>query len=370
MVESKKNAIYSILVLLPSLILLLIFVYGFIGNSFYVSLTDWGTGAALREDPVKNFVGLTNYRELFTGAINDRFRQDLINAVFYSLFLVVGTLSVGLFLAILLDKGPKGEHVLRTIFLFPMALSFIVTGTIWRWVFSPKGGVNLIPTWFGMERGKFLWLSSRKQVLLFNWQNMLQIIALILFVIFALVLYSGWKNKKQTQIMWGAVLSGLMLFYALVLHYILPPILPYEELHGFSLATIGIIIAAVWQYSGYTMALYLAGLRGLPVAMYESAKMDGAGDLTYYFKIAIPNMWPITLSAIIIISHISLKLFALIFSMAGADNASTGHPSVLMYLVTFRANNFAIGAAISVILFLMAALFIIPYLIQSYRARR
>ena len=370
MVESKKNTIYSLIVLLPSIILLLIFVYGFIGNSFYVSLTDWGTGAALRENPVKNFIGLENYRQLFTGAINERFRQDLVNAIFYSLFLVAGTLAVGLFLAILLDKGPKGEHVLRTIFLFPMALSFIVTGTIWRWVFSPKGGVNLIPTWFGAEKGDFLWLSSRKLVMTFNWQNILQIIALILFVICALILYSGWKNGRRTRTIWGAVLSGLMLFYALVLHYVLPPILPYEETHGFSMATIGIIIAAVWQYSGYTMALYLAGLRGLPIAMYESAKMDGAGDLTYYFKIAIPNMWPITLSAIIIISHISLKLFALIFSMAGADNASTGHPSVLMYLVTFRANNFANGAAISVILFLMAALFIIPYLIQSYRARR
>jgi len=370
MVGSKKNTVYSMLVLLPSLILLLIFVYGFIGNSFYISLTDWGTGAALRENPVKNLIGLENYRQLFTGAIHERFRQDLINAIFYSLFLVAGTLGLGLFLAIMLDKGPKGENILRTIFLFPMALSFVVTGTIWRWIFSPKGGVNLIPTWFGLERGDFLWLSSREKVALFNWQSVPQIIALILLVIFAFMLYGGWKNGRRTQTIWGAVLSGLMLFYAAVLHYLLPPILPYAEFHGFSLATVGIIIAAVWQYSGYTMALYLAGLRGLPVAMYESAKMDGAGDITYYLKIAIPNMWPITLSAIIIISHISLKLFALIFSMAGADNASTGHPSVLMYLITFRANNFAVGAAISVILFLMAALFIIPYLIQSYRARR
>ncbi|MGC9312047.1 MAG: carbohydrate ABC transporter permease [Sediminispirochaetaceae bacterium] len=370
MVGSKKNTVYAVLVLLPSIILLAIFVYGFIGNSFYISLTDWGSGAGLQENPVKNFVGMYNYHELFTGFIHERFRQDLVNAIFYSLFLLIGTLTLGLFLAILLDKGPKGENIFRTTFLFPMALSFIVTGTIWRWVFSPKGGVNVIPTWFGLEKGKFLWLSSRELVWTFNWQNVLQIIAVILFLIFAVVMYTGWKNGRRRQLVRGGVLAGLMLVYALVIHRVLPPILPYEETHGFSLATIGVIIAAVWQYSGYAMALYLAGLRGLPVAMYESAKMDGAGDLTYYFKIAIPNMWPITLSAIIILSHISLKLFALIFSMAGADNASTGHPSVLMYLITFRANNFAVGAAISVILFLMAALFIIPYLIQSYRARR
>ena len=370
MVGSKKNTVYAVLVLLPSIFLLVIFVYGFIGNSFYISLTDWGRGAGLQENPVKNFVGLLNYRDLFTGFIHERFRQDLVNAIYYSLFLVAGTLVLGLFLAILLDKGPKGENVFRTTFLFPMALSFIVTGTIWRWVFSPKGGVNVIPTWFGLEKGNFLWLSSRELVWTFNWQNVPRIIAFILFLIFAFLCYSGWKKRSRKHFIWGAVLSALMLLYALVIHGMLPPILPYEEIHGFSLATIGVIIAAVWQYSGYTMALYLAGLRGLPVAMYESAKMDGAGDLRYYFQIAIPNMWPITLSAIIIISHISLKLFALIFSMAGADNASTGHPSVLMYLITFRANNFAVGAAISVILFLMAALFIIPYLIQSYRARR
>jgi len=370
MVGSRKNTIYAILVLLPSIILLVVFVYGFIGNSFYLSFTDWGTGTALRENPVKNFVGLQNYRELFTGFVHERFRQDLVNAIFYSVFLLIGTLSLGLFLAILLDKNPKGENIFRTTFLFPMALSFIVTGTIWRWVFSPKGGVNVIPTWFGLKKGEFLWLSSRELVWTFNWQNILQIVAFILFVIFVIFSYLSWKKGKRRNLVWGASISGILFLYVLIIHRFLPPILPYEEIHGFSLATIGVIIAAVWQYSGYTMALYLAGLRGLPITMYESAKMDGATDLTYYLKVAIPNMWPITLSAIIILSHISLKLFALIFSMAGADNASTGHPAVLMYLTTFRANNFSIGAAISVILFLMSALFIIPYLIQSYRTRR
>ena len=370
MVESKKNAMLSLLVLLPSIILVGIFVYGFIGNSVYVSMTDWGAGAGLMENPVKNFIGLENYKELFTGFIHERFRQGLVNAIFYSLFLVLGTLAVGLFLAVLLDKGPKAENYLRTTFLFPMALSFIVTGTIWRWVFSPKGGVNLIPTWFGFERAEFLWLSSRRMVMRFNWQNVLQIIAVILFIIFGFVAYRAWRQHKRRLLTWTGSIAILAILYTLVLHRLHPPILPMAEVHGFSLATIGVIIAAVWQYSGYTMALYLAGLRGLPMSLYESAKMDGATELGYYFRIAIPNMWPITLSAVIILSHISLKLFALIFAMAGADNSSTGHPSVLMYLVTFRSNNFAVGAGISVVLFLMAALFIIPYLIQSYRSRR
>jgi glucose/mannose transport system permease protein len=118
------------------------------------------------------------------------------------------------------------------------------------------------------------------------------------------------------------------------------------------------------------MALYLAGLRGLPETIRESAQLDGANEFIYYWKIAIPNMRPITMSAVIVVAHISLKLFDLIYAMAGADNANTGHPSINMYLTTFRANNFAVGAAISVVLFVLAALFIVPYLIDNYRTRR
>ena len=98
--------------------------------------------------------------------------------------------------------------------------------------------------------------------------------------------------------------------------------------------------------------------------------MDGASDAVYYFKIAIPNLNPITLSAVIMLSHISLKIFALIFSMSKSDNAITGHPSVTMFLTTFRGNNFAMGAAMAVLVFILASLFIIPYLSYTSRQKR
>ncbi len=368
--QSRTNTLISLAVILPSMLLLGLFVYGFIGNSFYVSLTDWGAGAGLRENPVKNFVGLENYKQLFTGFIHERFRQDLVNAVFYSLFLVGGALGIGLFLAILLDRAPRGETFFRTTFLYPMALSFVVTGTIWRWLLAPNGGINLIPTWFGGEKIDFLWLSSQETVLTFNWQNIPLALSVGFFLFFAFRFYKSRRAGLQRRSRVYLGLGGLFLANILVGHWVLPPILPTAEEHGLNLAIIGVVIAAIWQYSGYTMALYLAGLRGLPMTIYESAKMDGASDFLYYRKIAIPNLKPITLSAIIILSHISLKMFALIFAMAGADNAATGHPSVLMYLVTFRANKFAQGASIAMVLFALAALFIIPYLIQNHRERR
>jgi glucose/mannose transport system permease protein len=368
--QKKRDLILSILVILPSVILVGIFVYGFIGNTIYVSLTDWGRGAGLAEHPVKNFIGLSNYKELFTGFIHGRFRQDFVNAIFYTLFLLAGTLSLGLFFAILLDRSIRFEGLFKTVFLYPMALSFIVTGTIWRWLLAPSGGLNILPTLIGLKKIDFLWTSSRESILNFNWQSLPQLLFAGCAVVFLYLLFRSIKNGNRRRTIWNSIFLGFSLLYVFVFHRFLPPILPYEEIHGLNLATLGIMMASIWQYSGYTMALYLAGLRGLPASIREASRIDGASEIIYYWKIAIPNIRPITLSAIIILAHISLKMFDLIFAMAGADNANTGHPSINMYLTTFRANNFAVGAAIAVILFFLAAILVIPYLFHSHRERR
>ena len=251
-----------------------------------------------------------------------------------------------------------------------MSLSFIVTGTIWRWLLAPSGGVNLIPELFGLPKSNFLWISNRQAVLIFNWQNIITILLVPFALIMLYLLIRNVLKRNRNKIIIYSILSLLSFLYIFVFKNILPPILPFKEPHGFKLATIGIIIAAIWQYSGYTMALYLAGLRGLPVSIREASKIDGATEFQYYLKIAIPNIRPITLSAVIILSHISLKMFDLIYAMAGADNINTGHPSINMYLTTFRANQFAMGAAMAVILFIIAALFIIPYMVHSHRERK
>ena len=151
---------------------------------------------------------------------------------------------------------------------------------------------------------------------------------------------------------------------------LLPKALFMEETHGFNTATFGIILATIWQYSGYTMALYLAGFTGISQDLRDAAMLDGATTGDYYRHIALSLVKPITISAVIILSHISLKMFDLIFAMTGPDNGQTGHPALNMYLTTFRANDFARGAAIAIVLFLIAATFIIPYMISSYRQRR
>jgi len=365
----NKDSMYSFLVILPSLVLLAVFVYGFIFQTFYISLTDWGKdpAQALSANPQIRFIGFENYRELFTGFIDSRFRQDLFNSFFFTLFFVLGCLGVGLGLAILLDQGPKGEGFFRTIFLFPMSLSFIVTGTIWRWMLQPQGGVNQLPTLVGLPKGEFAWLTSRQQIWQVSWNDVPFITALLVGLVLVLITLSAFRRGEQRR---GYIALGsatLLLLWAFTLGRSLQP-LPYEELHGFNLALIGIILAAVWQMSGYTMALYLAGLRGIPEELREAARVDGASEWQLYWRVILPQLAPITLSAMMILGHISLKIFDLVFAMAGADNAPTDVPALLMYLTTFRANQIAKGAAIAMILLLLVAAVIVPYLYRQLKS--
>src|SRR6476659_9233252 len=156
----SKDRLWSIAVLTPSIILIAVFVYGFIARSVYVSMTDWGNdpAQALAEHPIIRWVGLANYGELFTGFLQGRFRQELVSTIFFTVLFIAGCLILGLGLALILDRNPKGEGLWRTIFLFPMSLSFIVTGTIWRWMLQPQGGVNMAPTLVGGQPSTFGWL--------------------------------------------------------------------------------------------------------------------------------------------------------------------------------------------------------------------
>ncbi len=363
-----KERWISILVLSPSILLVGIFVYGFIGQTLWVSLTDWGKDPtqALALKPQIRFVGLENYRELFTGFIDIRFRQSVINLIFFALFFMAGSLGLGLLLALALDRAPKGEGFFRTVFLFPMALSFVVTGTIWRWLLQPQGGINTLPTLLGLPPLSFSWLTTRDKILTFDWNDLPLYTALAVGFILLYLGYQATKEGERQRALWALVSGGILILWALALGPRVT-LLPYPEPHGFSLALIGVILAAVWQMSGYTMALYLAGLRGMPVEILEAARVDGAGEWQLFRRVIFPLLAPITLSAMIVLGHIALKIFDLIFTMAGLDYTPTDVPAIYMYLLAFRGNQFAKGAAIGVLLLLLVALVVIPYLAQQLR---
>lgn len=281
-----KDRYLSILLITPSILAVLIFIYGFIGWSVRVSLSKW---KGLNADYTWN--GLKNYLDLFS---DPRFAVDVRNTLVFTGVFVTGSLVLGFLLAVMLDQGLKGEGFFRSLFLFPMAISYIVTGVVWRWLMNPAtgtrtSGLNLLFSYLGLD-----------------------------------FLMNAWHTTPK----WGII---------------------------------AIALAAIWQMSGYTMAIYLAGLRSIPAELKEAAQIDGANDLQIYRYIILPLLSPVTLSALIILGHMSLKIFDLIIAIAGKQ-LPLDVPSIYMWQTTFDGLFYGRGAAIGILLLISVAVLIIPYI--------
>ncbi|MFM7495872.1 MAG: carbohydrate ABC transporter permease, partial [Candidatus Nanopelagicus sp.] len=149
------------LFVLPSIIVVLIFVYGLIVWSVNVSLTNQNSGRKKEID----YVGLKNYTDLLT---DERFTHSLENLVKFTVVFILGALVTGFIMALLLEKGIKGEGFFRSFYLYPMAISFIAMGTVFNWLLNSArdeeaGGLNLAlqkiglgflqNDWYVSERG-------------------------------------------------------------------------------------------------------------------------------------------------------------------------------------------------------------------------
>lgn len=328
-----RDRLTAILFLTPSVLAILVFVYGFIGWTGWASLLSWNDIARIpkgRLFPDVDFAQFQNYsRLLFT---DQRFQTDLRNTVVFTITFIVACLALGLLLAILLDQKIKGEGLFRAIFLFPMAVSFIVTGVVWRWLLNPGNqtsgpvGVNLLFQNLGLEFLQSAWYTNPKV----------------------------WFVAPESG--FGQFLQSVGLDALTTARF------------GIPFAIFSVVLAATWQMSGYTMAMYLAGLRGIPDELREAARVDGASEIEIYRRIILPLMRPITLSAVIILGHISLKIFDLVSAMTGPGPAfATDVPAYYMFDTVFRGNHFARGAAIAIILLISVAVLVVPYLINSMR---
>jgi len=281
-----KDRYLSFVLISPSILAVLIFIYGFIAWSVRVSLSAW-KGL----NPDYTWVALNNYLALFS---DPRFHVDVRNTLIFTGVFVIGSILLGFLLAVMLDQGLKGEGFFRSLFLFPMAISYIVTGVVWRWLMNPAEGDRLS----GLN-------------LLFSSLNLDFLV-----------------NKWHTTETWGIA---------------------------------AIALAAIWQMSGYTMAIYLAGLRGIPGELREAAQIDGASEFEIYRYIILPLLSPVTLSALIILGHMSLKVFDLIIAVAGKQ-LPLDVPAIYMWQTTFDGLFYGRGAAIGILLLISVAVLIIPYI--------
>jgi glucose/mannose transport system permease protein len=130
-----------------------------------------------------------------------------------------------------------------------------------------------------------------------------------------------------------------------------------------------IAMPAIWQLSGYIMALFLAGFRGIPDGLREAARIDGASEFQLYRYVLFPQLSPIALSALIILGHMSLKMFDIIMAISGEKNVYTSVPMVNMWTLTGQ-RDFARAAAVAIILLLLVAVLVVPYLVHTSRQEK
>ena len=278
------------LVLSPSLAIVLVFVYGFILFTFYLSFTD------SRILPTFGWVGWQNYDRLFSIREWDTAVVNLL--IFGSLYIAICCV-IGLLLAILLDQKIRGEGAIRTIYLYPMALSFIVTGIAWKWFLDPGIGLQAVVRSWGWEDFSFTWIKDSD------------------FAIYTIVL------------------------------------------------------AAVWQTSGFVMAMFLAGLRGIDNEVMKAAQIDGASTVALYRRIIIPQLRPAFMSAFVVLAHMAIKSYDLIIALTGGGpGTSTSMPATFMYSYTFTRNQMGIGAASATIMLMSIAAIMVPYIYSELREKK
>lgn len=278
------------LVLSPSVALVAVFVYGFIAFTVYLSFTD------SRILPSYGLVGWKNYSNLFQQRTWNTAVTNL--AIFGSLYIVICCV-MGLMLAILLDQKIRAEGFIRTIYLYPMALSFIVTGVAWKWFLDPGIGLESVMHSWGWESFRFDWI----------------------------------KNSKM--------------------------------------AIYTIVIAAVWQTSGFVMAMFLAGLRGIDGEILKAAQIDGASTFALYRRIVIPQLRPAFMSAFVVLAHMAIKSYDLVIALTGGGPGSaTELPATFMYSYTFTRNQMGVGAASAVVMLMTIAAIIVPYLWSELREKK
>jgi glucose/mannose transport system permease protein len=278
------------IVLAPTTIVMIVCMYGFIAWTGLLSLTK------SRMMPQWEFVGLDQYVRLFA---NPRWDVAVDNLFIFLILFIIIALVLGLLLAIFLDQKIRLEGAIRTIYLYPMAISFIVTGTAWKWILNPGVGIEKLFRDLGFAGFEFRWLVDS------------------------------------------------------------------------DMAIYTIVIAAVWQSSGFVMALFLAGLRGVDDNLTKAAKIDGASTVRLYWHIILPLMRPVFFSAIVILTHIAIKSFDLVQALTGGGPGySSDLPANFMYTFSFNRAQIGMGAASAMIMLFGVLAVLIPYLYSELREKK
>jgi len=242
------------------------------------------------------WVGLDQYERLWG---TRRWLISIENLAIYGLCSLVLSLVIGFTLAALLDRKIRGENVFRTIFLYPFALSFIVTGLAWQWILNPQFGIE------GVVR---------------SW---------------------GWAGFT------------------------------FDPLNNADIAIYGILIAGIWQGSGFIMVIMLAGLRGIDDDIWKASKVDGIPTWKTYIFIIIPMMRPVFVTALVLIASGIIKVYDLVVAQtSGGPGISTEVPAKYVIEKMFLSQNLGQGFAASTMMLVSVLVVLIPWAYLEFGGKR
>lgn len=294
--------------ILPAMTIFVVFVFGAILFSFYVSLHNYsllsrGGAWQIFVHPGRTWVGLDNYRDIFR---SDDFWIAFRNTAWYALGVVPAQTFFGLVLAVLANRKIRGRTFFRTAFYFPAISSSVVISIIFLWMYSARGPINYVLRELGFPTPRPVWLANPNGI-------------------FAMLLHElGIEHVS----VW---------------------------LEGPSVALLSIMMLNVWTTTGTMMVIYLAGLQNIPGDVYEAAAIDGATRFQMFRDITIPMLRPVTAFVVTVGLIGTFQVFDQIWVMSeGGPAKKTTTIAYLVYVEGFRqGRGFGYASAISVILFLI-----------------
>lgn len=315
------------LLLLPSFLIVSLFVYVFIGYTVGVSISkNWRPA---KPDFSPNSPWYKSYQRL---AKVPRFQADVRNTIVFTVLFLAVSVIAGLILALLVHRVLRAKGFFRSLFLLPYALSFIVTGVVWRWLFNPVSGLNLLLRSSGVA-GIYQDVTGR-------------------------TLQPDWVSSPTVL----GDISG-------ILERIVPGGKFIQVKMGIPLALVAVVIAASWQLMGFAMAMFLAGLASIPAELHEAAMIDGASGYRYYRSIALPLLKPMAVTTIVILAHVAFKMFDLVYSMSGSGvGFATDMPGVYVYETMYKALKPDSGSAAAIVMLLLVCIVVVPYLVRRGQA--
>jgi len=273
--------------------MVLVALVGFVGCSVWSIVYSFTSSKSL---PKERFVGFKQYDRLFDSS---RWQVSIENVAIYGVCSLIFSLGIGFLLAVAMDQKIRFENTFRTIFLYPFALSFIVTGLVWQWLLNGDFGVAQVIRDIGFSNFEMNILSDRD--------------------------YS---------------------IYA-------------------------IVIAGLWQGTGFVMALMLAGLRGIDQDIWKAARVDGIPAWRTYLFIVIPMMKPVFITTLVIIASGIVKVFDLVVALtAGGPGGSSELPAKYVYDFMFGRANLGQALAASTVMLMTVLIILIPWAYLEFSQKR